>query len=153
PGHGGRPAHRQAHRPRRPEVDPAAGGPGGADPAREREPVARPAGRDGGHVLPAVRSRLPRGLLLGYDAGVPGTSEPRRRGARMSAPLRLAVPLTLTTFRLLLAPTIVIMAHAGVTGPVFAVLMVAAFLSDLFDGILARRLGVVTAALRRYDVV
>jgi CDP-diacylglycerol--glycerol-3-phosphate 3-phosphatidyltransferase len=71
----------------------------------------------------------------------------------MPPPLRLAVPLTLTTFRLLLAPAIVVLAHAGVTGPLFAVLMVAAFLSDLFDGILARRLGVVTAALRRYDVV
>lgn len=40
--------------------------------------------------------------------------------------------------------------HAG---PVLAVLVVAAVLSDIFDGIVARRLGVATARLRRLDSI
>ena len=43
------------------------------------------------------------------------------------------------------------MAAAGVEGWVWPVVLVAALLSDLFDGMAARRLGVSTPLLRRYD--
>jgi CDP-diacylglycerol--glycerol-3-phosphate 3-phosphatidyltransferase len=64
---------------------------------------------------------------------------------------RFAPPLGLTTFRLLLAPTVIVLAFAGVTGWVWPVVLLAALLSDLFDGMAARRLGVDTPLVRRFD--
>lgn len=63
------------------------------------------------------------------------------------------LPLLLTLSRAALAPVVVLLAilHPSRTG--FGLCLVAAFLSDVFDGILARRLGVATPALRRLDSV
>jgi phosphatidylglycerophosphate synthase len=60
-------------------------------------------------------------------------------------------PLALTTVRLLLAPLALILASRSVPGWIWVTILVTAFLSDIFDGIVARRLGVATAGLRRYD--
>lgn len=64
---------------------------------------------------------------------------------------RFVPPLALTTFRLLLAPAVVGLASAGTVGWVWPAVLVAALLSDLFDGVFARRLGVSRPWLRRYD--
>lgn len=61
------------------------------------------------------------------------------------------LPFALTTLRLLLGPLALLMAFAGTPRWLFLPLLIAGTLSDIFDGILARRLGVATPALRRYD--
>ena len=59
-------------------------------------------------------------------------------------------PLALTLLRLVLAP--VMIALSGQPHPLlFGLILAAAFLSDIFDGVLARRLGVATPFLRRLD--
>jgi CDP-diacylglycerol--glycerol-3-phosphate 3-phosphatidyltransferase len=65
--------------------------------------------------------------------------------------LRFVPPLALTTFRLFLAPTVLLLAAAGVEGWVWPAILFASLMSDLFDGIAARRLGVSRPWLRRYD--
>jgi phosphatidylglycerophosphate synthase len=45
----------------------------------------------------------------------------------------------------------VLLARVAPSPPAFAVCLATAFLSDVFDGIAARRLGVATTALRRLD--
>src|SRR4051812_25331923 len=60
-------------------------------------------------------------------------------------------PLTLTGLRFLLAPAVVWMAYRWPYGPAFVGCLVGALLSDVFDGILARRMGIATAFLRRLD--
>ena len=62
-----------------------------------------------------------------------------------------ALPLLLTATRAALAPVLVLLALFAPHRVAFAVCLVVAFLSDIFDGILARRLGVATANLRRLD--
>jgi phosphatidylglycerophosphate synthase len=64
--------------------------------------------------------------------------------------LRL-VPLALTALRLLLSPLVVCLAYAWPFGPTFVACLSIGLFSDVFDGILARRLGVATHALRRLD--
>jgi CDP-diacylglycerol--glycerol-3-phosphate 3-phosphatidyltransferase len=66
---------------------------------------------------------------------------------------RLAVrlPLALTASRALLAPVVVGLALAWPAPWAFGACLVAAFASDVFDGIVARRLGVATPGLRRLD--
>ena len=60
------------------------------------------------------------------------------------------IPLALTLLRLVLAPLMLLL--SGGPHPVlFGLILTAAFLSDIFDGVLARRLGVATASLRRLD--
>jgi CDP-diacylglycerol--glycerol-3-phosphate 3-phosphatidyltransferase len=61
--------------------------------------------------------------------------------------------LALTALRALLAPVMVLLAllHPSPVG--FAVCLVVAFLSDVFDGIIARRLKVATPNLRRLDSI
>lgn len=59
--------------------------------------------------------------------------------------------LALTLLRLALAPALVFLARAGSPGPVLAALLVAGFVSDVLDGVVARRAGVVTPFLRRLD--
>ena len=61
------------------------------------------------------------------------------------------MPLALTALRAILGPVIVLLAlyypsHIG-----FGLCLVIAFLSDVFDGIIARRLNVATPNLRRLD--
>ncbi len=63
------------------------------------------------------------------------------------------VVFSLTALRALLAPVVVILAWRDGPGWGFAACLVAAFLSDIYDGVIARRFGVATAALRRFDSV
>lgn len=67
-------------------------------------------------------------------------------------PLRWT-PFALTTLRLILGPLAVVIAQRGWSHIYFAPLLIVATLSDIYDGVLARRLGVATPALRRYDSV
>jgi CDP-diacylglycerol--glycerol-3-phosphate 3-phosphatidyltransferase len=63
------------------------------------------------------------------------------------------LPFALTTLRLLLGPIALACALAGVTRFVYLLILIAATLSDIFDGVLARKFGVATPALRRYDSI
>jgi CDP-diacylglycerol--glycerol-3-phosphate 3-phosphatidyltransferase len=63
----------------------------------------------------------------------------------------MAVPYALTLLRLFLAPVVVWLVYAGAPGPVFAAVIVTAFISDVLDGVVARKLGVATAELRHLD--
>jgi CDP-diacylglycerol--glycerol-3-phosphate 3-phosphatidyltransferase len=67
--------------------------------------------------------------------------------------MRLAarVPLALTALRASLAPVVVALALAWPAPWAFGACLFAAFVSDVFDGIVARRLGVATPGLRRLD--
>jgi phosphatidylglycerophosphate synthase len=59
--------------------------------------------------------------------------------------------LTLTLFRLALAPAVLLLLHLGASAAVFALLLVAGFASDVLDGVVARRAGAATPLLRRLD--
>jgi CDP-diacylglycerol--glycerol-3-phosphate 3-phosphatidyltransferase len=61
------------------------------------------------------------------------------------------IPLALTTVRLLLGPVALIGAVWGIPRWIYLPILVVATWSDIYDGILARRYGVSTVALRRYD--
>jgi len=61
------------------------------------------------------------------------------------------VPLALTALRALLAPVLILLAWKAPNPGAFGVCLSVAFLSDVFDGIIARRLGIATADLRRFD--
>jgi phosphatidylglycerophosphate synthase len=61
------------------------------------------------------------------------------------------LPWTLVWLRLLLAPLMLFLAWYRPLPGAFAACLTAAFLSDVFDGVLARRWGTVTSALRRTD--
>jgi phosphatidylglycerophosphate synthase len=61
------------------------------------------------------------------------------------------VPLSLTVLRALLAPVIVALALLDPDPRAFGACLVIGFLSDVFDGIVARQLGIATPALRRLD--
>ncbi len=63
------------------------------------------------------------------------------------------LPCALTTLRLLLGPLALAGALAGIARWIYLPVLVLGTLSDIFDGILARRLGVATPALRRYDSI
>lgn len=65
-------------------------------------------------------------------------------------PLRL-LPVSLTALRGTLAPVLLVIAYRGGSHAAFGLCLVAAFLSDVFDGIVARRLGIATPGLRRLD--
>jgi CDP-diacylglycerol--glycerol-3-phosphate 3-phosphatidyltransferase len=62
-----------------------------------------------------------------------------------------SVPMGLTVLRLLLAPVLVWLVYAGARGVVFASVVLVAFVSDYFDGVIARGLGVASAELRHFD--
>jgi phosphatidylglycerophosphate synthase len=62
-----------------------------------------------------------------------------------------SVPMGLTVLRLLLAPVLVWLVYANAPGVVFASVVFVAFVSDYFDGVIARRLGVASAELRHFD--
>ena len=63
------------------------------------------------------------------------------------------LPLALVGLRAACGPALILAEQAGAAGVTLAALVSVAFLSDVFDGILARRLGVATEALRRADTV
>lgn len=70
-------------------------------------------------------------------------TDAQRRGYRLS--------LGLTLLRLALAPALVILALGDAPGVALALALVAGFVSDILDGVVARRAGVVTPRLRRLD--
>jgi CDP-diacylglycerol--glycerol-3-phosphate 3-phosphatidyltransferase len=74
-------------------------------------------------------------------------------GDRVARPVRSSIPLLLTALRALLAPVMLVLAWFNPRPPAFAVCLILAFLSDVFDGILARRLNVATPVLRRLDSI
>jgi CDP-diacylglycerol--glycerol-3-phosphate 3-phosphatidyltransferase len=61
------------------------------------------------------------------------------------------IPVALTTLRLLLGPVALLGALLGFPRWIYLPILVIATLSDIYDGILARRYGVATVALRRFD--
>jgi phosphatidylglycerophosphate synthase len=63
----------------------------------------------------------------------------------------LAVVLGLTSLRLVLGPALLRLVRDGSAGMPYVALCLLAFASDYFDGVLARRFGVDSAAVRRYD--
>jgi phosphatidylglycerophosphate synthase len=69
------------------------------------------------------------------------------------ATVKRHLPFALTTSRLLLGPVALGCAWMAAPRWVFLPILVGATLSDIFDGILARRFGVATPALRRYDSI
>jgi len=63
------------------------------------------------------------------------------------------LPFALTLLRLLLGPVALLCALTNVSRWIYLPILVTGTLSDIFDGILARRLGVATPALRRFDSI
>ncbi|HXX46427.1 MAG TPA: CDP-alcohol phosphatidyltransferase family protein [Candidatus Acidoferrales bacterium] len=63
------------------------------------------------------------------------------------------VPFLLTALRLLLGPLALACAFTGAPRIIYLPILLVGTLSDIFDGILARRFGVSTQALRRFDSV
>ncbi len=61
------------------------------------------------------------------------------------------VPALLIAFRFALAPALYLDTRDGQVGVWFLALVALGFLSDLFDGVIARRTGGVTARLREWD--
>ena len=68
-------------------------------------------------------------------------------------PSASTIPLGLTLLRALLAPVIILIAVYHPDPLALGVCLSLAFLSDVFDGIIARRLNVATPALRRLDSI
>ncbi|MFL6301458.1 MAG: CDP-alcohol phosphatidyltransferase family protein [Terriglobales bacterium] len=60
-------------------------------------------------------------------------------------------PVTLTTLRLILGPVVLALAWKHVPGAWIAGCTFVAIVSDIYDGIIARRLHIDTETLRRYD--
>jgi phosphatidylglycerophosphate synthase len=63
----------------------------------------------------------------------------------------LGIVLALTGLRLVLGPVLAVMASRGIAGAPAVLVCLVALLSDHFDGVLARRFAVDTAAVRRFD--
>jgi len=61
------------------------------------------------------------------------------------------VPALLIGLRFALGPLLLLDARDGVASPWFLAGLVLALLSDIFDGVIARRMGIVTARLREAD--
>jgi phosphatidylglycerophosphate synthase len=73
------------------------------------------------------------------------------RNLRTAAPVIASLPALLIASRALLAPVVILLTLYAPRPEAFAICLVLAFLSDIFDGVLARRLGSATANLRRLD--
>ncbi|MGE5816512.1 MAG: CDP-alcohol phosphatidyltransferase family protein, partial [Deltaproteobacteria bacterium] len=71
---------------------------------------------------------------------------------RLTNPAR-SLPLILTAVRALLGPVVIYLALLWPSRLAFGTCLIVAFLSDVFDGILARRLNVATPNLRRLDSI
>jgi CDP-diacylglycerol--glycerol-3-phosphate 3-phosphatidyltransferase len=65
----------------------------------------------------------------------------------------MSAPEVLVAFRAACAPAIFVLACFGFPGPLLAGIVLAAFVSDVFDGVIARRLGCATAGLRYADTL
>ena len=65
----------------------------------------------------------------------------------------ISAPQILIAFRAGCAPVIFVLACFGFSGRVLAAVLIAAFLSDVFDGVLGRRHGTLTPALRYADTL
>jgi phosphatidylglycerophosphate synthase len=65
----------------------------------------------------------------------------------------LTAPQLLIAFRAACAPAMFILACYGFPGPLLAGILAAAFVSDIFDGVIARRMGTSTPALRYADTL
>ncbi len=63
------------------------------------------------------------------------------------------IPLALTLIRAVLGPVLLVSAYVAPSAGVFAGCLIGALLSDYFDGVIARRLGVATPGLRRLDSI
>jgi CDP-diacylglycerol--glycerol-3-phosphate 3-phosphatidyltransferase len=63
----------------------------------------------------------------------------------------MAIPLSLTLARLVLGPLALWLAWHGAPRAAFGYILVGGLISDYFDGVLARRLGVASDWLRRLD--
>ena len=61
------------------------------------------------------------------------------------------IPLILMTFRFFLGPLVIFISLNYTSPALLFVLVVLGILSDIFDGIIARRMGVATKTLRRLD--
>src|SRR5262249_61514320 len=61
------------------------------------------------------------------------------------------VPLLLTCFRGVLGPCLIACAYLWPRPAVLGTCVLIAFVTDIFDGVIARRLGIATAHLRRLD--
>jgi phosphatidylglycerophosphate synthase len=61
------------------------------------------------------------------------------------------LPFLLTTLRLLLAPVLLWIVRDGTAGIPYVICILTAFISDVYDGVLARKLGIATGRLRSYD--
>jgi phosphatidylglycerophosphate synthase len=61
------------------------------------------------------------------------------------------IPVLLTGLRAMLAPVVLLLSIFAPRPGAFAVCLLAAFVSDVFDGIIARRLNVATSTIRRLD--
>jgi CDP-diacylglycerol---glycerol-3-phosphate 3-phosphatidyltransferase len=61
------------------------------------------------------------------------------------------IPFWLTTLRLLLAPAVIVLALIHRRGLWMIFALTAALITDIFDGIIARKYNVATEGLRRYD--
>jgi CDP-diacylglycerol--glycerol-3-phosphate 3-phosphatidyltransferase len=64
-----------------------------------------------------------------------------------------SLPLLLTLSRAALAPVLLLLAWHPPAYAAFGACLVVALLSDIFDGVIARRLGIATPALRRLDSI
>jgi phosphatidylglycerophosphate synthase len=73
--------------------------------------------------------------------------------SRYRARIGRITALALTTLRVLLAPLLVWITRGGTAGAWYVACCLAALLSDIVDGMIARRAGVDTAGLRRYDSI
>ncbi len=71
----------------------------------------------------------------------------------MDGQMKRHLPFALTTLRLLLGPIALACALTNVPRRVYLPILLTGTLSDIYDGILARRFGVATPALRRYDSI
>ena len=70
-----------------------------------------------------------------------------------SVRLKTKIPITLTALRVFLAPVVIMLAINWPIKVAFGFCLVLAFLSDVFDGILARRLNIATPNHRRLDSI
>lgn len=65
----------------------------------------------------------------------------------------MTAPIILTTLRVCLAPLLIIFAFNRISRAAYVVCLVLALVSDILDGVIARRRHIVTAFLRRYDSI
>ena len=61
------------------------------------------------------------------------------------------LPFILTTIRLLLAPVLLWIVRDGTAGIPYVLCILAAFVSDIYDGVIARKLDIASGRLRSYD--